>query len=444
MLGLNRNRRRLGVISLIVALAVPAVAAAAVVQIDAGGATVSEPAVRIAPPVDDIVNVYDSGSLDPSTEANAIAAARQAGADFTITESASIAMQRIVRGTSVVQEAPSAMSIPMGTTVFDADAAGTLMGGDVSAALSASSLVMSRRTAELRGAEAGDVVTLRSSFGADVDFAIGAVVDDEITGGTELLITPGGAERLNLSRKSSVVMWGFGSRGDLDQALADNDLVSTSVRIRRSWDPFDPDSTLGMGETKELLGEFGYRVNENGSVTQDSTWQAANLPSGRRDVGIGIRARCHLLIEPALEEAFSEIASRGLANVFDVGDANLAGGCHVARFNRLTPNSSIGFLSRHSWAMAIDTNTRTACQGCAPPSFATRAGGCDAVRILRKHGFAWGGNFLTPDGMHFEYVGEPRDQLPYPSRYCSNVVDGNALVVTQRATLFDNAGLVAE
>lgn len=422
----------------------PAVAVAAVTQIGTGGATVSEPAVRVQPPVGDIVTVYDSGELDASTESKAVAAAAQAGADFTISHSASLAMQRIERGSTVVQDAPSNMSIPMGTTVLDADVIGTIMGTDVSSAVSSTSLVMSRRTADLRGAEAGDVVTLRSSYGGDVEFTLGAVVADEITGGTELLITPDGAARLYLHRKSSVVLWGFESREVIDDALADNGLVSTSIRIRRSWDPFDPDSTLGMGQTKEALGEFGYRVNANGSVTQEAAWQAANLPSGRRAVGIGIVARCHLVIEPALNAAFDEIASKGLSNVFDVGDANLAGGCHVPRFNRLTPDSSIGFLSRHSWGMAIDTNTRSACQGCAPPSFATRTGGCDAVRILRKHGFAWGGNFLTPDGMHFEYVGEPRDQLPYPSRYCPNIVGDNALVVTQRATLFADAGLIAE
>lgn len=431
-----------------IALVVPAVAVAAVSQVSTEGATVSERAVRLSPPVGDIVTVYDSGPLDASTESSAVDAARQAGADFTIREAASIAMQRIVRGPSVVQEAPSTFSIPMGTTVFDADVIGTIMGPEVSAAVSPTSLVMSRRTADLRGAEAGDVVTLRSAFGAEVDFTIGAVIADEVTGGTELLITPEGADRLSLSRKSSVVMWGFDSRETIDQALADNDLVSSRIRIRRSWDPFDPDSGLGMGRTKELLGEFAYRVNGNGSVSQQASWQAESLPSGRRGIGIGIVARCHLVIEPALQAAFAEIAQNGLQSVFDVGDANSAGGCHNPRFNRLANSTSIGFLSRHSWGMALDTNTRGSCQGCAPPNIATRSGGCDAVRILRKHGFAWGGNYLTPDGMHFEYVGEPRDQLPYPSRYCPNIVDDavddDALVVTQRATLFDDAGLTAE
>ena len=46
------------------------------------------------------------------------------------------------------------------------------------------------------------------------------------------------------------------------------------------------------------------------------------------------------------------------------------------------------------------------------------------VRIFRKHNFAWGGNFLAPDGMHFEWVGEPRNTYQYPSRFCPNVPSG--------------------
>ena len=433
-------------------MAVPLVARA--VPIGNSGATATETADRITPTVADLVSVYNSGELSPNTRNQAFAAARQAGADVAVTGSASIGMQRITRGGAIVQAPPTSMSIPMGTTVMAADVVGTLMGTSVSAVLTPDTLVMGRRTAALRGAQAGDVVTLRSRYGADVDYVIGDVVGDEIIGGTELLMTPQGAARIALDRDSTVVLWGFASRADLDRALGDQGLVSTRVRIRRSWEPFDPDSTLGMARTKELLGEFAYRDNGNGYVTQDPAWVASSLPSGRRllNSSIPISARCHLVVEPALQAALAEAAAAGVGGVFDVGDANSAGGCHNPRFNRLTPDSTIGFLSRHAWGMALDTNTRGGCQGCAPPDFATDPGGCTAVRIFRKHGFAWGGNFLTPDGMHFEYVGERRDLLPYPSRFCANLT-GNASVdpdadlpveMTQRATIFADAGLVVE
>jgi D-alanyl-D-alanine carboxypeptidase len=69
---------------------------------------------------------------------------------------------------------------------------------------------------------------------------------------------------------------------------------------------------------------------------------------------------------------------------------------------------------------------------------------CRVVRIFRKHNFAWGGNFLLPDGMHFEWVGEPRNTQQYPSRYCPNLANGaiQSMVLQggSRSTLFADDG----
>jgi len=431
----------------------------------AGSASATDTADRDLPESVDVVTLHDSGPLDRATKDRAINAANIAGASWRVVSTASSAMTRLSRGGFTVQAAAPDFSYPMSTTFLPDDLIATLMGADVLTGLSDRTLVMSSGTAALRGAQAGDVVTLRHVFGGTRDFTITQIVDDAITGGTELLMLPSAASRLGVDRESRVMIWGFDSRESIMQALAAADAVANAsvgpgaihdpvgtarpIRLRRSWDPRDPDGTLGMAAMKIALGEFTYRVNPGSDwVTVDSAWTSANLPSSRVSLGIGIVARCHRVLEPQLRAAFAEVAARGLSGAIDVNNANSAGGCFGPRFNRLSPNSSVGFLSRHTWAAAIDLNTIRDCQGCDPPSMAVRPGGCDVVRIMRAVGFSWGGNYTTPDGMHFEYVGEDRSQIPYPSRYCPNLVSGSALndelplELTERSVLFADAGLI--
>jgi hypothetical protein len=169
-----------------------------------------------------------------------------------------------------------------------------------------------------------------------------------------------------------------------------------------------------------LLGEPWYRFEGDGSISMHPTWRATYLTGGRELLNdtIPIGARCHVDVVDDLRAAFAEAAAAGLADAFDVDNANTYGGCYSPRFSR--QSGQIGFLSRHSYGMAFDTNTTSNCQGCVP------AMDCRVVRIFRKHGFAWGGNFRTPDGMHFEWVGERRDQIPFASNYCPNLVQSLA------------------
>jgi len=211
-----------------------------------------------------------------------------------------------------------------------------------------------------------------------------------------------------------VVVWGFASRDAVDDAIAASGLEErANTGVRRSWDDFDPDSTLGMLSVKERLGAPWYRLYGTSGVSMHADWQAANLPAGRvlLSSAIRIRARCHLEILDDLSTALDEVAAAGLGSAIDVGNANTYGGCYNPRFSRDSWN-----LSRHALGMALDTNTTANCQGCRPKL------NCDVVRIFRSHNFAWGGNFSRPDGMHFEWVGEPRDQVPYDSDYCPNEV----------------------
>lgn len=441
---LVRTRTIVGLTALLVgAVALPVVAIGP--ESIGGAAAGSAPAARTSPTASDVVNIYNSGPLRSDVADRAIDAARQAGASLAFGRSASVGMVGLYRGSTPVQLPPAGFAYPMGVTGLPPEVIAATMGRDVSALLAPDALIMGETSAGLRGAAVGDSMQLTAASGALVRFRIAGIFPDARIGGAEFLMSNAAADRLGVDQLRRAVLWNPSSRSAMDAALADNSLVSTSIRIRRSWDPPDPDDTIGMARTKALLGEFAYRVNANGSVSQDDGWVAASLPSGRvlLNNSIPITARCHNVIEPALRAALTEIAAQGLGATIDVANSNSYGGCHLARFNRLTPDSTVGFLSRHSWGMAFDTNTVGSCQGCAPPDFATRPGGCSAVQIFRKHGFAWGGNFLTPDGMHFEYVGERRDLLPYPSRWCQNSGAVAALTDTEAGidTFFADDGL---
>jgi hypothetical protein len=417
------------------------VAAAQPDQVDgpAKGTALATPSNVLAT---DIVTVSNAGTLTQSNAVRALEAARAAGATAAIGRTASIGMTQVLRGGNPVQLAPPGMAYPMGTTVLPLDMVAKTMGRSVSALLAPDAVVMGALTASLRGAAAGDTITVNGGAGAQATLRIAAVLPDATIGGTELLMSPAAADRVGITEPGRVVIWNFTSHQAIDNALSYQGLFNTTVRVRRSWDPFDPDSTLGMAETKQALGEFAYVVNSNGTVTLDPGWKSAYITSGSIG-GLRLQSGCHSTVRVALQAAMTEVVASGLSGTINYTDANRAGGCFNARFNRLTPESDVGFLSRHTWGMAVDTNTIGSCQGCAPPDM-----NCRTVQIFRKYGFAWGGNFLVPDGMHFEWVGQRRDQYAYPSRFCPNT--GTAamspleVVDTQRGTVFASDGLVAD
>jgi len=230
--------------------------------------------------------------------------------------------------------------------------------------------------------------------------------------------SPGQASLAPATANIQVTYTGFtaAAQAAFEAAVQNLGLMSRpNTKVNRSWDPRDPDDALSTARLKSMVGEPWYQVVADDAIQMHPAWTAAYLPSGRilLSSAIPIRARCHNAVSGALGAALDEVAAAGLGGAIDVTNANTYGGCFNARYNRIS-----GFLSRHAYAVALDMNTTSNCQGCTPHM------NCDVVRIFRKHGFAWGGNFRTPDGMHFEWVGEARDQIAYPSRYCPNNAGG--------------------
>lgn len=379
-------------------------------------AQVSRSADRLIEPAGDLAVAFDIGEIDSFVVDAVNAAVDRVGGLAARSRSGSLGLRRMVRSGVTVHGPPAGYLIPITFVSVPKVAVAGVWGPDVSAVVDDQTVVMNQVTAELMGTQEGDQIELRAANGSTVRLTVGGIRPYDQIGWAELVFTTEVADRLGQHRDTRVVMWRFDDRAALDQALVDVGVTGRrDTRVGRSWDPPDPDSTLSTAHTKVALGEPWYRINSDGSLAMHPDWKAASLTGGRvlLDPDIPIRAECNVHIVGDLSAALAEVAAAGLEYEIEWNNANAYGGCYNPRYSR-----SSGFLSRHAYGMALDTNTVSNCAGCRPPAMH-----CDVVRIFRRHGFAWGGNFRQPDGMHFEWVGEPRDQIEFDSPYCPNIVN---------------------
>ena len=378
-------------------------------------AVVSRPADRMIEPPGDIAVAFDTGEVDSFVVDAVNTAVGRAGGLAVRSRSGSLGMRRMVRSGATVHGPPAGYLIPMTFVALPKVAVAGVWGPDVSAVVDHRTVVMNEVTAASMGTREGDQIELRAANGSTVTLTVGGIRPYDQVGWAELVFTTEVADLLGQHRDTRVVMWGFDDRATLDRALIDVGVTGRrDTRVARSWDPPNPDDTLSTARSKIALGEPWYRINADGSLAMHPDWKAANLTDGRvlLDPQIRIRAECNVAIVDDLSAALADVAAAGLAHEIEVANANAYGGCYNPRYSRQS-----GFLSKHAYGMALDTNTVSNCAGCRPRM------DCDVVRIFRRNGFAWGGNFRQPDGMHFEWVGEPRDQIVYDSPYCPNIVN---------------------
>lgn len=317
--------------------------------------------------------------------------------------------------------------IPMATMVASSTYV-QATGGDAMAEVVASGQVLMGETAaKVRGAQVGDVLILRDRKFWMHPFTVGAIVADEFVNSGDLFMSISAAASLGEMPVSRIAVTDIVSPVSVLSGLKKKGItIGTEYRLRTSWDRNNPDGTLGTATVKKLLGEFSYRPTVGSSILVAGSWTSRNIAWKMRYTDIKLGNNCHRIVVDAIQGALTEIKKSGLSRFVNTQNSNRYGGCFVGRYNRLAGN--FGAPSRHAWGMAIDINTDTNPQGGVPQM------NCAVVRIFRKWGFAWGGNFWPADGMHFEYVGERRDQMGYPSRYCPNKAPLQAITLPQFGT----------
>lgn len=250
--------------------------------------------------------------------------------------------------------------------------------------LAGGQVVLSQSSAALRGAILGDSLSIEGHH-----FEVSGIVPDEMVGAAEVVFHREDENSPVKTTRYLLVAADMTAGAFADSIRAIN--PDLHLRIRTEGDvPFlrSADAVAPQVMIKAALGEFAINPGSGRAFEQDEEWQdesivAASLPL----VGT---SKCHRVVAERATAALSEIADQGLGRLIDPDGY---AGCWVARF--IGGNRGV---SRHAWGAAIDIN--------APDNLFGTSGDMDRriVEIMERHGFTWGGRWLTPDPMHFEYL----------------------------------------
>jgi hypothetical protein len=260
---------------------------------------------------------------------------------------------------------------------------------DVVASLRPGQALLARTSAELRGADVGTRLRL-----AQRQLRVSAIVSDITTNGYEALVSLPPPRSWVRVDEFMLASGGPNARPRIDRRLRSLLGPGRQLRTRTAGEqPFlrYGDAVHPQMIIKEQFGEFSARPLPDGTIEVDQRWLSDNIR--RAPVPLIGEVTCHRAVIPQLRSALHEIKNKGLGDLVD-GYA----GCFGPRFISRDPN---GRLSHHAWGIAVDLNAASNQFG-AEPNMSPRM-----VAIMESHGFTWGGRWLLPDGMHFEWAEFP-------------------------------------
>ena len=262
---------------------------------------------------------------------------------------------------------------------------------DALAELARGRVILGETSAELRGVEPG--AELR--FGPK-RVQVAAVWPDEFLGAHEVIASEQTAASLGVTRPRYALIDPKGPASVRTMSRQLESLVTGRIQIRQPGEtPYfrQGDAVLPPVALKELFGEFLARPTPGGNLGIDRHWERQHL-AARRVPLLG-KIRCNEGIFRQLEGALRQIRQEGLGHLIHTSD-----GCYSPRFINHDPELGI---SHHTWGTAFDINAAENPFGHSPRSMDDRI-----IEIFREWGFTWGGSWVVPDGMHFEYQRAPR------------------------------------
>lgn len=253
--------------------------------------------------------------------------------------------------------------------------------------------VLGESSAKLRGLGPGAVLR----FG-DVEVTVAAILPDELVGAHELFVSLETGRRISVTHDRYALLQPEGTPTDRQVAKEIRAIVPprTLVRVRAPGEtPFfrQGDAVLPPVRMKMLFGEFAAMPTpgQPGYLTLDPAWARSHIAT--EHVPILGNVTCNVALFPQIRGVMQELIDEGLG-----GTITSYSGCFAHRFVNRDPEAAI---SHHTWGVALDINVPQNPFG-APPDQDPRL-----VAMFERWGFIWGGTFVRPDGMHFEYRRPP-------------------------------------
>lgn len=265
--------------------------------------------------------------------------------------------------------------------------------GEVVEALERGQGVLGTRSAVVRRLGVGGVL----EFG-DRSVRVGAVVPEELIGWSELLVSREAGTPLGVV--DDRYLWAFphGRPGPTAFERLVRPLVPANEPMRIEAPGESPYMRVANGVNppivlKQAFGEFAAAPDaiDPAFFRIDPAWVDDNLVT--RSVPLLGKLTCHRMFMADLLRAMREVDRAGLA-----GSIHSTAGCFNARTVARVATNPPSF---HAYGAAVDINAPENPFG-ATPTMDPRV-----VAIFEDLGFTWGGRFLIPDGMHFEYGGGP-------------------------------------
>lgn len=252
-------------------------------------------------------------------------------------------------------------------------------------------VVISRREERLRGEGVGLKLGFRSGR-KDVS----GVVSDKATGGYEAVLALPEPREWSHSVRFFVVRGTDAiEKSDLRAAVTEvTGDIPLEIRSEKSAGllRYAPAIKPQVG-FKSHFGEFPAQPSDTGPFHIDPAWVSSHIRT--ESVPILGNVTCHRKLFRQLRGALQELSNKGLAYLIRPDEY---AGCYNSRFTAVPPGTRV---SRHSWGIALDVNTANNGFGQEPHQDRR------LVKIMRTWGFVWGGPWLIPDGMHFEWTRFP-------------------------------------